>query len=167
MELERAVYSFTALGCDPCDGNVYSLRYDMSALLALEKRGLSWRDVFAPSITGEVICAFLTAGGTERSAALQLVKADARGAWGQCKRAMLLALPVRDPDVLGVQRPADGNPDMKRLRCLICDVMRKPEEFFWASTLRELIERWQAFAAAKGYAKEPERVVRFDTEGME
>ena len=63
--------------------------------------------------------------------------------------------------------PADGNPDMKRLRCLICDVMRKPEEFFWASTLRELIERWQAFAAVKGYAKEPERVVRFATEGME
>ena len=103
-ELERAVYSFTALE------RVYSLRYDMSALLALEKRGLSWRDVFAPSITGEAICEFLTAGGTERSAALQLVKADARGAWGQCKRAMLLALPVRDPDVLDVQRPADGGP---------------------------------------------------------
>ena len=48
----------------------------------------------------------------------------------------------------------------------MCDVMKKPEEFFWGSTLRELLARWQGYAVAKGYAKEPERVQMFDTEGM-
>ncbi|MCI5667792.1 MAG: hypothetical protein MR291_03385 [Oscillospiraceae bacterium] len=43
--------------------------------------------------------------------------------------------------------------DQQRLRCLICDVMRKPDEFFCHSTMRELCERWQCFAEVKGYAE--------------
>ena len=57
--------------------------------------------------------------------------------------------------------------DQQRLRCHICDVMRKPEEFFWHSTMRELCERRQCFAEVKGYAEKPRRMELFDMEGME
>ena len=69
--------------------------------------------------------------------------------------------------VIDIHGEDPGEADMKRLRGLICDIMRKPEEFFWSSTLRELVERWQAVAIAKGYMKKPERMQMFDTEGME
>ena len=165
-ELERAAYRFTAQGAE------YSLRYDMRALLALEKAGLSWRDIFKPSITHGALCAFLEAGGIPRESAAELLRrGEVHEIWAHCRRAVLLALPARDPDVIDIPKRSGDDlataRGMKRLRCFVCDVMRKPESFFWESTMRELIERWQEFAVAKGYAKEPERVQRFDTEGME
>lgn len=80
---------------------------------------------------------------------------------------MLLALPEYDPAI--IELPTDTNTpvDFRRLMCLICDVMKKPDEFFWRSTLRELIPRWQEYAEVKGYAKKPERMEMYDTEGME
>lgn len=165
-ELERAEYRFTAQGAE------YSLRYGMRAFLTLEKAGLSWRDIFAQSITGEALCAFLEAGGIPRERAAELLRrGEVHEIWAHCRRAVLLALPARDPDVIEIPKRSGDDlataRGMKRLRCFVCDVMRKPESFFWESTMRELIERWQEFAVAKGYSKEPERVQRFDTEGME
>ena len=74
---------------------------------------------------------------------------------------------VKIDETVDVPEEHSGEPDMKQLRGLICDIMRKPEEFFWSSTMRELVERWTAFAVAKGYMKKPERMQMFDTEGME
>ncbi len=64
------------------------------------------------------------------------------------------------------QSPENEEFSFMRLRALICDVMGKSEEFFWNSTLAELIARWHEYAVAMGYAEEPERILEFDVEGM-
>lgn len=147
------------------------LRYDMDALLWLEREGLTFEDIFAEEISGDVLLKFLRAGLTEdigeRREKGLMETLGAAGLWAHLRAAVTLALPEYDP--LIIPEPSavkgDGNPDYARLRTLVCDVMKKPEEFFWKSTLRELLARWQGYAVAKGYAKEPERVQLFDTEG--
>lgn len=149
------------------------LRYDMDALLRLEREGLTYEDIFAEKTSGEVLLKFLRAGltediGEQREIGL-LETLGAAGLWAHLRAAVTLALPEYDPLIIPDTTPpkGDGKPDYARLRTLVCDVMKKPEEFFWKSTLRELLARWQSYAMAKGYAKEPERVQLFDTEGME
>lgn len=148
------------------------LRYDMDALLRLEREGLTYEDIFAEKTSGEVLLKFLRAGleediGVQREIGL-LETLGAAGLWAHLRAAVTLALPEYDPLIIPDTTPpkGDGKPDYARLRTLVCDVMKKPEEFFWKSTLRELLARWQSYAVAKGYAKEPERVQIFDTEGM-
>ena len=78
-----------------------------------------------------------------------------------------MSFPKRDESV--VQKPPSPNDEefsFARLRTLICDVMGKSDEFFWNSTLRELIDRWREYAVAMGYSEEPERVLEVDEEGM-
>ncbi len=87
--------------------------------------------------------------------------------WGHCAEAVSAALPKPDPSI--VQKPRSSNEkefSFARLRTLICDVMGKSEEFFWSSTLSELLGRWQEYAVVMGYAEEPERIMEFDDEGM-
>lgn len=160
-ELTKQYYRFE------CGGSVISLRYDMTAFLRLEERGISYEDIFRGRITGAVLCEFLKAGGYPGDPELILHGMGGPVLWTHLLAAVLLALPVRDPLVIDIPGEDPGEADMKRLRGLICDIMRKPEEFFWSSTMRELVERWQAFAIAKGYMKKPERMQMFDTEGME
>ena len=66
---------------------------------------------------------------------------------------MALAMPEHDPLVIDIPESPGKPQDMARLRVLVCDIMRKPERFFWRSTLRKLLSRWQDFAEIKGYAK--------------
>lgn len=171
-ELTKQYYRFE------CGGSVISLRYDMTALLRLEERGIAYTDIFGERTTGKVLCEFLRVGGySERSKPSGVSKPDepelilhemgGRALWEHIQAAVRLALPQRDPLIIDIPEEHSGEPDMKQLRGLICDIMRKPEEFFWSSTMRELVERWTAFAVAKGYMKKPERMQMFDTEGME
>ena len=162
-ELERLSYSFG------CGEHAITLRYDIAALTRLEQCGLSYEDIFAERITGRELVAFLEAGCAElpMRAAEVLRKTGAQELWRHIRAAVMMSLPVRDPLVIDIPENAGTAPDMKRLRCLICDVMRKPEEFFWHSTMRELCERWQCFAEVKGYAEKPRRMEMFDMEGME
>lgn len=171
-ELTRQYYRFE------CGGSVISLRYDMTAFLRLEERGIAYTDIFGERITGAVLCEFLRVGGySERSKPSGVSKPDepelilhetgGKALWEHIRAAVQLALPVRDPLIVDVPEEHSGEPDMKQLRGLVCDIMRKPEEFFWSSTMRELVERWTAFAVAKGYMKKPERMQMFDMEGME
>ena len=110
----------------------------------------------------EAVCAELPMRAAE-----VLRETGAQELWRHIRAAVMMSLPVRDPLVIDIPENAGTAPDMKRLRCLICDVMRKPEEFFWHSTMRELCERWQRFAEVKGYAEKPRRMEMFDLEGME
>ena len=162
-ELERLSYSFG------CGEHTITLRYDIAALTRLEQCGLSYEDIFAERITGRELVTFLEAGCAELPvrAAEVLRKTGAQELWRHIRAAVMMSLPVRDPLVIDIPENAGTAPDMKRLRCLICDVMRKPEEFFWRSTMRELCERWQCFAEVKGYAEKPRRMEMFDLEGME
>lgn len=148
-------------------GSVISLRYDMTAFLRLEERGIAYTDIFGERTTGKVLCEFLRVGGYLDEPELILHEIGGRALWEHIQAAVRLALPQRDPLIIDIPEEHSGEPDMKQLRGLICDIMRKPEEFFWGSTMRELVERWTAFAVAKGYMKKPERMQMFDTEGME
>ena len=150
-----------------CGAGVISLRYDMTAFLRLEERGIAYSDIFGDRITGAVLCEFLRVGGYPDEPELILHEAGGRALWEHIREAVRLALPERDPLVVDIPEPSAEEPDMKVLRCMVCDIMRKPEEFFWNSTMRELFGRWQAFAVAKGYMKKPERMQMFDMEGME
>lgn len=160
-ELTKQYYRFE------CGGSVISLRYDMTAFLRLEERGIAYTDIFGERTTGKVMCEFLRVGGYSDEPELILHEMGGKALWEHIQAAVRLALPVRDPLIVDVPEEHSGEPDMKQLRGLICDIMRKPEEFFWSSTMRELVERWTAFAVAKGYMKKPERMQMFDTEGME
>ena len=162
-ELERLSYSFG------CGEHTITLRYDIAALTHLEQCGLSYEDIFAERITGRELVTFLEAGCAElpMRAAEVLRETGAQELWRHIRTAVMMSLPVRDPLVIDIPENAGTAPDMKRLRCLICDVMRKPEEFFWHSTMRELCERWQCFAEVKGYAEKPRRMEMYDMEGME
>lgn len=161
-ELERNIYSFTALD------RTITLRYDMTALLELERGGLSYEDIFAERISGGALVKFLEAGSKEPLDGLEILRTiGALSLWEHIRAAVMLALPVRDPLCVDVSENNSEPPDMVRLRCLVCDIMRKSEDFFWSSTLRELFERWQEFAEVKGYTKPRDRMQMFDTEGME
>lgn len=162
-ELERLSYSFG------CGEHTITLRYDIAALTRLEQCGLSYEDIFAERITGRELVTFLEAGCAELPvrAAEVLRETGAQELWRHIRAAVMMSLPVRDPLVIDIPENAGTAPDMKRLRCFICDVMRKPEEFFWHSTMRELCERWQCYAEVKGYAEKPRRMEMFDLEGME
>lgn len=163
-ELTRQYYRFE------CGGSVISLRYDMTAFLRLEERGIAYTDIFGERTTGKVLCEFLRVGGYTDEPELILHEMGGAELWRHIREAVQMALPVKDPLVIDIPDEAPtklGEQDMKQLRGLICDIMRKPEEFFWSSTMRELVERWQAFAVARGFMKKPERMQMYDTEGME
>lgn len=160
-ELTKQYYRFE------CGGSVISLRYDMTAFLRLEERGIAYTDIFGERTTGKVLCEFLRVGGYTDEPELILHEMGGAELWRHIREAVQMALPARDPLIIDVPEEHSGEPDMKQLRGLICDIMRKPEEFFWSSTMRELFERWTAFAVAKGYMKKPERMQMFDMEGME
>lgn len=161
-ELERLHYCFDV------NGSQITLRYDMTALLNLERGGLFYEDIFAERITGGALVKFLEAGSKEPLDGLEIFRAiGSLSLWEHVRAAVMLALPVRDPSCVDISENNGEPPDMLRLRCLVCDIMRKPEDFFWSSTLRELFERWQEFAEVKGYTKPRDRMQMFDTEGME
>lgn len=163
-ELERKQYAFEF------GETVIAMRYTLADLLALEKLGISYLDVFADRLTADKILAFFAAGIVEELPEDMPAKiAESVGfeeIWEHCRAAMLISLPQRDPKIVPRARKNEGEFSFVRMRTLICDVMGKPEEFFWDSTLAELLSRWQEYAVAMGYAEEPERIMEYDEEGM-
>lgn len=163
-ELTEKRYAFD------CGGSRIVLRYDMTAFLRLEERGYSYMDIFGERITGQALCDFLECGEVGElpvSAEDILHNAGGQALWDHLQNAVELAMPEHDPLVIDIPDEPGKPPDMARLRTLVCDVMRKPEDFFWHSTLRELLARWQDYAEVKGFAKKPERMELYDMEGME
>ncbi len=150
---------------------VIELRYTLRSFLELEKAGYKYTDIFEQKVTGGLIIAFFKAGLVVPidDAKIQSI-AEIVGyemLWEYCLQAVLMSFPKSDDSV--VQKPPSPNDEefsFARLRTLICDVMGKSDEFFWNSTLRELIGRWKEYAVAMGYSEEPERVLEFDEEGM-
>lgn len=147
------------------------LRYTLRSFLALEQVGHNYLDIFRQSATGKVILEFFAAGlvtPVKEKKLLDIAEIIGYSAlWDHIKGAVLQAMPKKEENV--VQKPPTPNDEefsFTRLRVLICDIMGKDEDFFWNSTLGELIERWTEYARAMGYAEEPERVLEFDEEGM-
>lgn len=147
------------------------LRYDINALLRLERFGLRFEDIFAEEISGLTLVKFLRAGLPEdigeKNAIGVLNTLGIHKLWEHLRAAVALSLPEYDPLIIpDNSEPSGGELDFGRLRTLFCDIMKKSDDLFWQSTLRELLSRWQGFAVVKGYAKEPERMRLYDTEGM-
>lgn len=164
-ELEQQRYEFDF------GGAVIAMRYTLADFLALEKLGIAYMDLFAEKLTADKILEFFKAGlvgelpGEMIEKLVECVGFEV--IWGHCRSAMEQALPKHDPSILPKPRSANaGEFSFARLRALVCDVMGKSEEFFWGSTLAELLERWQEYAVAMGYAEEPERILEYDDEGM-
>lgn len=150
---------------------VIALRFTLKAFLELEQRGLKYTDIFAEKVSGRVILEFFRAGLVTPIEPGKLGNvAEIIGfekLLGHCIEAVLLAFPKRKENV--VTKPPSPNDEefsFLRLRALICDVMGKSEEFFWESTIGELIERWVEYGTAMGYIEEPEKILEFDDEGM-
>lgn len=166
-ELIPKSYSFK---CGECE---ISLRYTLAAFLELEKHGLTLEDIFRETLTGEEILEIFEAGLCEKLPGEYVLKtASAIGfekLWEYCVEAMIESFPKREKNTVEAMRPP--SPEMEefsfsRLRTLVCDIMGKSEEFFWNSTLAELISRWREYSYAMGYAEEPEKILEYDTEGM-
>lgn len=164
-ELENKTYKFRFGECD------IELRYTLGALLELEKQGLKYTDIFSENLTADKILTFFYAGLAQKIDAERIVGiAETVGfekLWGYCVEAMILSFPEPERNV--VQKPSNPNGEefsFIRLRTLICDIMGKSEDFFWSSTLGELISRWKEYAIAMGYADEPEKILEYDDEGM-
>lgn len=150
---------------------IIALRFTLKSFLELERRGLNYTDIFVEKVSGRVILEFFRAG------LVTLIEPEKLGdiaeivgyekLLGYCIEAIIQAFPKRDPNV--VTKPPSPNDEefsFVRLRTLICDVMGKSEDFFWSSTIGELIERWVEYGTAMGYIEEPEKILEFDDEGM-
>ncbi len=150
---------------------VIALRFTLGALLKLEQAGLSYMDILAEKVSGKVILEFFRAGLVTPVDEKKLpAVAEALGyekLLAYLIEAVLMTLPKREENVIyPPPKPDDPEFSFLRLRALICDVMGKSEEYFWGSTLAELLERWTEYAQAMGYAEEPEKILEFDNEGM-
>lgn len=150
---------------------VIELRFTLRSFLELEKRGLKYSDIFEERVSGKTILEFFRAGlvlPIEDEKLPQIAEiVGYETLWNYCLQAVLQAFPKREENV--VHKPPSPNDEefsFVRLRVLICDIMGKSEDFFWSSTLGELLERWTEYARAMGYAEEPERILEFDDEGM-
>ncbi len=163
-ELEQQRYEFEF------GGVVIAMRYSLADFLALEKLGIGYMDIFAEKLTAEKILTFFMIGLTEKMSDETIEKfvecVGFEALWNHSRSAMEQAFPKPDPLVIPEFSAEKGEFSFLRLRALVCDVMGKSEEFFWNSTLAELLERWQEYAYAMGYAKPPQRVQRYDEEGM-
>lgn len=151
--------------------SVISMRFTLAALLSLEQQGLSYEQIFDDTLTASEILEFFKAGLCEDFDDEYLAKIvyiiGFEKLWEHCVGAMILAFPQPEKNV--VPKPPNPNDEdfsFTRLRVLICDVMGKPEDFFWQSTPAELISRWLEYAYSMGYAEPPEKILEFDTEGM-
>ena len=146
------------------------LRYSLADFLELEKRGFPYSDIFAEKLTAGEIVEFFEIGLVEKlprktvAGIIECVGIET--IWEHCRAAMEQSLPKKDPLIIPDHSDKNGEFSFLRLRTLVVDIMGKSEEFFWDSTLAELLTRWQDYAEAMGYAKPPERVQMYDTEGM-
>lgn len=154
-------------------GAQLSLRYDMRALLLLEEKGLDITGIFAADITKTAVSEYFAAGIEQKDIPRNklddiLSAVGAATIAAHCREAMIMALPEDDPYIVPPkpsEKPQDdGKSTFVRLYTMVCDVMGKPDDFYWNSTVRELMSRWQDYAVAKGYMKPPERVQMYDTE---
>ena len=142
------------------------LRFDMAALLQLEKLNI---DLYKGLLTEEqkrtAFCAGLKDCLAEMDVDEDYVFRIAKLYEGDelsrlIEGAVLLSLP--EP-VVGA-KPKPGRTDFVQLFSLFCDVMGKPDELFWKSTVREIIQRWEKYAEIMGYKKPAEKVKEFEDE---
>ena len=124
-------------------------------------------DFYAQCVKAVFIDGKETANKVDDKVMKKLVDTDYTGLCSAIRETVRLSLPQPDPLIIPDPKAEKGGEiDWLRLRALFCDVMKKPDELFYSSTLGEILERWQYYAEIKGYAKPQERMELYDTEGM-
>lgn len=150
------------------------LRYDNAALLEIEKSGFDPFDINAVNENGTAARTFLLAGLRDCAEALEIsdqkrgeiVSAlmsggeDTAAVFLAITAALLAALPPKNGSASSEQGRGRGS--LGNLFSVYCDIMKKPDEAFWNSTLREVSERWERYAVLKGYKKPPIFIQRYD-----
>ena len=170
IELERQVVPFSVGEAE------FYLRFDNRALLEIEKAGFDIFQFDAAHLTAKAAKCFLKNGlrcwyeeygehdldgELEEVAGKVLRLCGAEQVSGLIAAGMLQALP--EP-IIGAKSTKDGDSgaDFSRLFGFWCDIMGKPEELFWELTLREVLQRWDAYAIFMGYKQAPVEVRKYD-----
>lgn len=146
------------------------LRFDNRALLSIEKAGFNPFDTRVISDSASAARIFISEGlrdcteklgASERMAEITnaLMSDNSERITELIQRAILEALPA---DVFTAKSNGGARGNAGILLSAYCDIMHKPEEEFWSSTLREVTERWERYAILKGYKKAPIQIKRFD-----
>ena len=86
----------------------------------------------------------------------------------QLIQAIIKSLPV--PPVGGTSESTSNSNkkgiDYAWFRCLYVDILHRPDMDFWNSTLREIFDRYDMYATAKGYKEKVEEVEQYDNGGV-
>lgn len=142
------------------------LRYTLASFLLLEERGLTYKIIFGDTVNSAVLRDFFVAGLADKLDDNRIDKIiDIMGSnlLQHIQQAVLSALPQADPLSLELPSPpSDDDVDYKKLITLFVDVMQRPQEEFWNSTLGEIIDRWQSYSICMGYSKPPKRMQLYD-----
>lgn len=168
LELERRCFPFSV-------GNAeLYLRFDNKALLETEKSGFDIFDFNAERLTVKAAKCFLTCGLRryaeenrpeeieDHAAELadKIIRAvSPKDISAVIAGAVLAAMPK---PIIGAKSGKNEKADFTRIFCYFCDIMGKPEELFWDLTLREVFQRWDAYAVFHGYKEAPLEVKRYD-----
>lgn len=147
------------------------LRFDNRAFLNIEKTGLCPFDTRIISENAAAARVFISEGlrdcleklnAADRTSEIinSLMSGDKERLITIIQYAVLEALPTAGAAEAGQNGGAKGNAGT--LLSVYCDIMHRPEEEFWSSTLREVTERWERYAVLKGYKKAPIQIRRYD-----
>ena len=146
-------------------------RFDNRAFLNIEKSGLcpfDTRDISENAAKARVFISeglsdcLKTLGANERKDEITnaLMSGGSESVTTLIQRAVLEAIPTAGTVETEQNGGAKGNAGT--LLSVYCDLMHRPEEEFWTSTLREVTERWERYAVLKGYKKAPIQIRRYD-----
>lgn len=160
QDLVQAVYPL------PFGAATIGLRYNLASLLDLERRGLTYKAIFADNVEKQIQRIFFAAGLVDKldnQRIDKIIDILGNGLLQHLQAAVLLSLPQDDPLSCELPTgPSDADVDYRKLYTLYVDVMHRTDAEFWGATLREIIDRWQSFAICKGYAKPPKRMRLYD-----
>lgn len=164
-------------------GREYRIRYSLNALLYLELRHRPLSEILQTDLrqwtiedilmlTHAAMCSLPENGPAVRARDFDSVvpsleelgelirPADLPLLKLELMAAILKALPDPQPD----SHETGAAFHEGHQRALYVDVMHRPEEEFWSSTLREITRREDAFMEVKGYKEPPMQVKRYADE---
>lgn len=162
-------------------GREYKARYSLNALLYLEDNGKPINELLGKSWTIDDILHLVRASTVDRPINR---KTTIRRKWDKIKPSIkTLEAEIQPQDILSTKieimnavgnslpkpiigQKSDGNGEIDglKLRAVYVDLLRRPTAEFWTSTLREIIERIDAYYEAKGLKKPVEEVQMYEDE---
>jgi hypothetical protein len=114
----------------------------------------AWNNMYEVFLEG--LRSFMKENSFSDEIALSIIKSiPPKEAAKHISTALLLSLP--DTKAQNSEKE-EKSVDFKFFRLIFCDIMGKPDELFYKSTLREVCERWDLFAVHKGWKNAPTEI---------